>query len=733
MRTLMSVSTPVLVLFALLGSATASAADMSVPDSITELHDGLRDFPREQLEDDSARRAVDGAERKMQKALLKLGSGKKNALKSAVKVTAGAVKKLEKAGADESFAEVQGVVDVASAEIERMSGAVAARLAEDEALAAKYTKKLAKVVKKVERAQPALDAGEASKYLKKAGGLLAGLEKLLEKVGQGNGGGPPLGPNAGKGRAVLGPIAGAGFEIYLVSDLAAGPVVTGITTSGAIDEAGRAEVDPGLFTDAALYLVVVSGGEDIDADDDGVADAVPTPVNGKVHAVLTGAQIKAGDWRVSVLTEVAYQSILFMLQAGYDDAAIIEALDQAASRLVKSDLTGDGKVDSDDLNTWDPVRFTSLTLLSEDQKTELVGQIHAGEDTSASALESTSGFLGKVGSLPRIWDIEVVGSMAYLATDQGLRVVDVANPVKPRQIGELSIGEGFQVAVSGITALLSTRSGVREIGVEQPLAPHSVWLHSALSATAMVGVGDLFYIVTSDSLEVLDVSYRTDEDPETTEPVIVDSIPIDGRFAHGAYVAGGRLYVMWGFSVTAFDISTPGSPTEIRTFSVNGATATMSGDLHLALDGLTPRRSKLIISDFSEPLQPQTLATLPLPTTTASHIIVHGNTAYIFGGLSVIPVDISTPAQPVVLGRVYLGDEGTTAFGIYGSNRPYALVGRWDHADEIARLDVFDVADPSSAAPWGAWSLSRSSGRSPSAAAPPVSRAGSSSPWTSSI
>jgi hypothetical protein len=693
---------PLLVLSLLLGGSTVFAADLSVPDSITGLHDGLRDFPREQLEDESARRAVDGAERKMQKALDKLGSGKKNALKSAVKVTGGAVKKLEKAGADASFADgIQGVVDAARGEIERMRAAIAARLAEDEALAAKYTKKLAKVEKKVERAAPALEAGEASKYLKKAGGLLAGMDKLLAKVGEGNGNGPPVGPDAGKGRAVLGPIAGADYEIHLLSDLDAGPVATGVTTTGAIDEAGRAEVDPGLFTDAALYLVVVSGGEDIDVDDDGVADDVPTPVNGKVHAVMTGAQIKAGDWRVSVLTEVAYQSILYMLRAGYDDAAILAALDQAATRLVKSDLTGDGKVDSDDLNTWDPVRFPTGTLLSEDQKEDLVGQIHAGEDTSASARESTSALLGSDTSVTFVRDIQVVGNLAFLAADlDGLYVVDVSDPVEPDRIGKASGAtfSGAMVAVSGITALVGTSNGIYEMGVEVPESPHLIRVIPELKPRAMVGVGDLFYIATSDTLEVLDVSYRTDDDPETTEAVVVDSIAFDGRQAKDAYVSGNRLYVMSSFSVTAFDISTPESPTLSRSIGIVGTgVMAMSGDLLFTIDRMLPSaRATLVIWDLGDLLQPQTLATLLLPTRGAFRIAVHDSVVYTSTNFSILAVDVSTPAEPVLLGRVFLGDWGPTALAVHGNDRPYALVGRDDSPNRNpARLDVFDVADPS--------------------------------------
>ncbi|MHC4859597.1 MAG: LVIVD repeat-containing protein, partial [Planctomycetota bacterium] len=651
-----------------------------------------------QLEDESARRGVDGAERKMQKALDRLGGGKKNALKSAVKVTGGAVKKLVRAGADESFAAgIQGVVDAASGEIERMRGSIAARLAEDDALAKKYSKKLAKVVKKVERAAPALAAGDAPRYLKKAGGLLSGLAKLMAKVGEGDGSGPPVDPGAGKGRAILGPIAGARVEIHPLANLEGGPIFVGTTTTGAIDDAGRVELNPAAYSDDALYLVVVSGGEDIDVDDDGVADDVPTPVAGKVHAVMTGAQIKAGDWRVSVLTEVAYQSILYLLQAGYDDAAILEALDQAASRLVKSDVTGDGKVDSDDLNKWDPLLFPAHTLLDDRQKEELVEQIHAGEDTGDSALESTSALLGSDSSVTFIRDIEVVGNLAYLASDLAtLYVVDVADPLNPDRIGKPSgfIANGYMVAVSGITALVATQHGVYELGVEVPEAPHLVNVHAGITPTGMVGVGDLFYIATRDALEILDVSYRTDEDPDTTEPVFLDSVPLATQVGE-LYVAGNRLYGKSSSGVLVFDITTPGTPTLTRTVGVAGSgAAAMSGDLMFTIDGLSPRRSHLVITDLSELLQPQTLATLPLPTDGAHRMAVHGSAVYIGTANSIIVADVSTPSEPVVLGRVYIGDTGSSALAAYGSNRPFALVGRAFPNTSAAELEVYDVADP---------------------------------------
>ncbi|EIJ34159.1 hypothetical protein Thini_1558 [Thiothrix nivea DSM 5205] len=114
------------------------------------------------------------------------------------------------------------------------------------------------------------------------------------------------------GRALLGPLDNAVFSLKRVSD--GQTIYNGVTSQGNgsdIATSGLIAV-PDIITDQlenGLYQLTISGGNDVDANDDKVWDAMPTANTGSIHGILSAQQIKNRDFTVNILTELVYQDI----------------------------------------------------------------------------------------------------------------------------------------------------------------------------------------------------------------------------------------------------------------------------------------------------------------------------------------------------------------------------------------------------------------------------------------
>ena len=126
-----------------------------------------------------------------------------------------------------------------------------------------------------------------------------------------------------------------------------------------------------------LYLVSTSGGFDEDAADrNQLLDAVGTPVGGIIHSIMTGAQIKGKNGRVTVLTELLYQAMFIETGSidGHDRQWFVDELDKFSDRFV-GDLNEDGVVNYADVLEWSQA-FTAEDYIGDrsllDQYIQLV-------------------------------------------------------------------------------------------------------------------------------------------------------------------------------------------------------------------------------------------------------------------------------------------------------------------------------------------------------------------------
>lgn len=156
------------------------------------------------------------------------------------------------------------------------------------------------------------------------------------------------------GKAQLGPLVGATAEIYEIqADGSLLLVFTETTTDGDIKTAGQfnfhyAELDANKW-----YLAKVSGGQDIDANDDGFIDNPSTTNQGSIHLIFKKDWIQANKSTISVLSEIVYQ----LVKDNLSDLDNLEAsILNAITLLFTQDINGDGLINQQELVDFDPIQ-----------------------------------------------------------------------------------------------------------------------------------------------------------------------------------------------------------------------------------------------------------------------------------------------------------------------------------------------------------------------------------------
>ena len=145
---------------------------------------------------------------------------------------------------------------------------------------------------------------------------------------------------------------------------------------GRLINLGNFFADKDLYEENALYLITVSGGEDMDANSDRLEDPSYTPVNGTWHAIVAGAQLRSGGHVVSPITEALFQSLRDEI-AQLTDAQILARLDSATASILR-DANDDGTVNYLDALAWTVLFDIGKYKLDYDDVRELANAITEG-------------------------------------------------------------------------------------------------------------------------------------------------------------------------------------------------------------------------------------------------------------------------------------------------------------------------------------------------------------------
>jgi hypothetical protein len=205
-------------------------------------------------------------------------------------------------------------------------------------------------------------------------------------------------------QARLGPISGANVRLYKATeedDINREILYEGKTgISNKIDEAGTlslpipypqqttfSEEEQTLMDAIAGYegdfILEVSGGFDIDRDDDFTVDSSFTQMNGKLHLILPKERLLQNDYKVNILTEIGYQLSQDLLGEGYDKVRLQVRLNDIAKRVLIEKLYPNAMqpLGRDDLFYWIPMVHKNWLVKPYDSTlAPIVNKVYAGEN-----------------------------------------------------------------------------------------------------------------------------------------------------------------------------------------------------------------------------------------------------------------------------------------------------------------------------------------------------------------
>ena len=191
-------------------------------------------------------------------------------------------------------------------------------------------------------------------------------------------------------RVLLGPLIGANISASR-SDNPSG-VLESTTTSdiGDLDLGATFSLTLDGVPNDEWVLVTATGGTDIDADDDGVIDVVPTLNAGEVRALG-----KASDWRengtnINILTEIAVRRLLSggATIESFSAQSIEIQLTGLAHELLAGDINSDTRLDYLDILTFTPVDAPNLNMntFTPAEITAIAQTLEAGNSAGVTTL-----------------------------------------------------------------------------------------------------------------------------------------------------------------------------------------------------------------------------------------------------------------------------------------------------------------------------------------------------------
>ncbi len=273
--------------------------------------------------------------------------------------------------------------------------------------------------------------------------------------------------------------------------------------------------------------------------------------------------------------------------------------------------------------------------------------------------------------------VAVVGEVAYVAAGPGgLRLFDLSEPTLPERASldgfVVEIGDAVDDDVIGFLAFVATTDGLAVIDVTDPLAPvllASLPLAAGLGeAVAALGT-TVFVAAGADGVFVVDVAA-----PE--EPVVRASVETAAP-ALGLAISGARLIVAAGEAgIENVDVTLPDRPVPIDRIDTEGTARAVAprGRRLFVADG----DEGLVVFDSANPVRLGSLAT----GAPGRGLATTADRVWAADGDGLAEIDPANPAAPRLVER----------FETAGTANDVALAGEWalvaDGADGLAIIDV---------------------------------------------
>ncbi|MFC2160732.1 carboxypeptidase regulatory-like domain-containing protein [Acidobacteriota bacterium] len=270
-----------------------------------------------------------------------------------------------------------------------------------------------------------------------------------------------------------------------------------------------------------------------------------------------------------------------------------------------------------------------------------------------------------------------------------LKILDVANPENPYEIGEYEDYEGihndFDIA-NGYAYVTSQKSGgasrFKVMDISDPADINVLGVYETSENIFKVRISANFaYLLTYDNdLIVLDISNPLDP--------IEASIPVDLDYVSDLEISGNFVYVIdRDYGLMVFDISTPSSPTLVAGLQISNSAYTLALSGNYAYIGSTWEGLRII--DISDPFNPFEVGTYWEENIRIFEVAVSGNYAYLEDrDANIVILDVTNPTDPQ-----FVSSTATNNYGFYGITASGSIV----YISTIWNgVMLYDVSDPTS-------------------------------------
>lgn len=261
------------------------------------------------------------------------------------------------------------------------------------------------------------------------------------------------------------------------------------------------------------------------------------------------------------------------------------------------------------------------------------------------------------------WDVDVSGDYGYVATHDGLVVLDLADPDRAVVATQWDTASPcFSVDTQGdLAVLVEGMSSITLVDISVPEAPAELSHFGLGGAIDRVEIsGSLVYVSreSGNRLYIVDIST-----PET--PVVTGSADLPGT-PHGMSVDGPYTYLSLNNGFAVVDVADPAAP--FVTASIPGWTLAFGMDVsgpHAFVAGGT----LIHVVDISDPYDPTIVTSVP--ADFAYDIELAGDRAFVSEYLNgLLVLDISDPTLPTFVGAIPTKGNDATGLDV-DANRVY--------------------------------------------------------------
>lgn len=324
----------------------------------------------------------------------------------------------------------------------------------------------------------------------------------------------------------------------------------------------------------------------------------------------------------------------------------------------------------------------------------------------------------------KIWDVDVVGTTAYVSAERGgLVVVNIADPAHPTVVTSLDLG-GYAdgAAISGNTLYLANGFDLQVLSIANPLAPVPITSYADGGWIFDVEVnGSLACAVSDDNVRVFNIASPTAPVltgtyvahspgliamtgnlvlvPEPglgckivslanpANPTLVGNAPCNGDYLWSVSASGTKAYVGGYHSLHVIDITAAAAPVSLASLSssdINPRGTVITGTKLCAADwgGV----AQWNVTNPASPIKTSRLSTFG----SVSDVAIFGTTAYVTSWTEGLWIyDTTNPSEPLLRSHVPI-DGGIYEIAVQGG---YVYLAAAIHAAG-SRILIYNVTNP---------------------------------------